>query len=49
LYRQAHAFARDAAAMALIDGSTGVDICQAYLILAVYPMPKKKFADDRSW
>ncbi|KAF7338357.1 Rab-GAP TBC domain-containing protein [Mycena venus] len=49
LYPKAHAFARDAAARALIDGSTGVDICQAYLILAVYPIPKKKFADDRSW
>ncbi|KAJ6547487.1 fungal-specific transcription factor domain-containing protein [Mycena capillaripes] len=49
LYSKAHAFARDAAAVALIDGSIGVDICQAYLILAVYPMPKRKFVDDRSW
>ncbi|KAJ7046707.1 hypothetical protein C8F04DRAFT_206845 [Mycena alexandri] len=49
LYPMAHAFARDAAAATLVDGSIGVDICQAYLILAVYPVPKKKFADDRSW
>ncbi|KAJ7685111.1 hypothetical protein DFH06DRAFT_29979 [Mycena polygramma] len=49
LYPKAHAFARDAAAIALIDESTSVDICQAYLILALYPVPKKKFADDRSW
>ncbi|KAJ7774748.1 fungal-specific transcription factor domain-containing protein [Mycena metata] len=49
LYPIAHAFARDAAAAALIDGSIGLDICQAYLILGVYPVPKKKFADDRSW
>ncbi|KAJ7172547.1 fungal-specific transcription factor domain-containing protein [Mycena filopes] len=49
LYPMAHAFAREAAAAALHDGSFGVDICQAYLILAVYPVPKKKFADDRSW
>ncbi|KAJ7709979.1 fungal-specific transcription factor domain-containing protein, partial [Mycena rosella] len=49
LYPKAHGFARDAASAALIDGSTGVDICQAYLILAVYPIPKKKFVDDRSW
>ncbi|KAK7014927.1 rab-GAP TBC domain-containing protein [Favolaschia claudopus] len=52
LYHQAHAFAREAAARALIDASIGVDVCQAYLILAVYPMPKQKrskFADDRSW
>ncbi|KAJ6596817.1 fungal-specific transcription factor domain-containing protein [Mycena vulgaris] len=49
LYPKAHGFARDAASAALIGGSTGVDICQAYLILAVYPIPKKKFVDDRSW
>ncbi|KAJ7452500.1 fungal-specific transcription factor domain-containing protein [Mycena galericulata] len=49
LYPIAHGFARDAAAVALIDGSIGVDICQAYLILAVYAVPKKKFVDDRSW
>ncbi|KAF8212315.1 hypothetical protein K438DRAFT_1566839 [Mycena galopus ATCC 62051] len=49
LYPSAHAFAREAAASALIDGSNGVDICQAYLILGVYPVPQKKFADDRSW
>jgi transcriptional regulatory protein LEU3 len=49
LYQKAHGFAREAAALALVDGSTGVDICQAYLILAVYPIPKKKFVDDRSW
>ncbi|KAJ7740684.1 fungal-specific transcription factor domain-containing protein [Mycena maculata] len=49
LYPMAHAFARDAAGVALTDGSMGVDICQAYLILAVYPVPKKKFVDDRSW
>ncbi|KAJ7470689.1 fungal-specific transcription factor domain-containing protein, partial [Mycena latifolia] len=49
LYPRAHGFARDAASAALIDGSTSVDICQAYLILAVYPIPKKKFVEDRSW
>ncbi|KAJ7063223.1 fungal-specific transcription factor domain-containing protein [Mycena amicta] len=49
LYSKAHDLARDAAATSLIDGSIGVDVCQAYLILAVYPTPKKKWADDRSW
>ncbi|KAJ7064990.1 hypothetical protein C8F01DRAFT_1021784 [Mycena amicta] len=49
LYSKAHDFARDAAATSLIDGSIGVDVCQAYLILAVYPTPKKKWADDRTW
>jgi hypothetical protein len=42
-------FARDAAGRALIDGSKSVDVCQAYLLMAVYPIPKKKWAEDRSW
>lgn len=42
-------FARDAAGRALIDGSKSVDVCQAYLLMAVYPVPKKKWMDDRSW
>ena len=42
-------FARDAAGRALIDGSKSVDVCQAYLLMAVYPVPKKKWAEDRSW
>ncbi|KAJ6630715.1 fungal-specific transcription factor domain-containing protein [Mycena sp. CBHHK59/15] len=49
LYQTAHSLARDAAAKALIDGSRSVDVCQAYLLLGVYPVPKKKFVDDRSW
>ncbi|KAJ7632544.1 fungal-specific transcription factor domain-containing protein [Roridomyces roridus] len=49
LYLVAHGLALEAAAVALIHGSIGLDICQAYLILAVYPLPRKKFADDRSW
>ncbi|KAG6854333.1 hypothetical protein C0991_008228 [Blastosporella zonata] len=42
-------FARDAAGRALIDGSKSVDVCQAYLLMAVYPVPKKKWTEDRSW
>lgn len=41
--------ARDAAGRALIDGSKSVDVCQAYLLMAVYPVPKKKWTEDRSW
>jgi len=49
LYLMAMNFARDAAGRALIDGSKSVDVCQAYLLMAVYPVPKKKWAEDRSW
>ncbi|KAG6911479.1 hypothetical protein DXG01_014553 [Tephrocybe rancida] len=49
MYLMAMEFARDAAGRALIDGSKSVDVCQAYLLMAVYPVPKKKWAEDRSW
>ncbi|KAF5365588.1 hypothetical protein D9758_003209 [Tetrapyrgos nigripes] len=49
LYYLAQEFARDAAGKALIEGSKSVSICQAYLLLAVYPVPKKKWTEDRSW
>lgn len=42
-------FARDAAGNALVDGNRGIDVCQAYLLMAVYPVPKKKWVEDRSW
>ena len=42
-------FARDAASQALIDPVKDVDTCQAFLILAVFPVPKKKWVEDRSW
>ena len=42
-------FARDAAGRSLIEGAKSVDVCQAYLLMAVYPVPKKKWAEDRSW
>jgi len=49
LYRIAHEFAQEAAAKSLIDDSKSVDVCQALLILGVYPLPKKKWVEDRSW
>ncbi|KAF8894525.1 fungal-specific transcription factor domain-containing protein [Infundibulicybe gibba] len=49
LYRRAINFSCDAASRALVDGSKAVDICQAYLLMAVYPVPKKNWAEDRSW
>lgn len=41
--------AYDEAASALVDGPKVVETVQAFLILAVYPVPKKKWSDDRSW
>ena len=41
-------FAEDAARKAL-NGPKNVDVCQAFLLLAVYPKPKKKWAEDNSW
>ncbi|KAJ4480604.1 fungal-specific transcription factor domain-containing protein [Lentinula edodes] len=49
LYSLAKDFAREAAGQALVDGAKKIDICQAYLLLGVYPSPKKKWAEDRSW
>ncbi|TFK76511.1 hypothetical protein BDN72DRAFT_831085 [Pluteus cervinus] len=49
LFDMAKDFARDAASRALIDGSKSLDVCQAYLLMAVYPVPKKKWAEDKSW
>ncbi|KAJ3979226.1 hypothetical protein F5890DRAFT_1003826, partial [Lentinula detonsa] len=49
LYSLARDFARDAAGKALVDGVKKIYICQPYLLLGVYPSPKKKWAEDRSW
>lgn len=49
LYPLAMNFAKDAAGKALTESAKRVDIVQAYLLLAVYPVPKKKWSDDRSW
>ncbi|KAK0483556.1 fungal-specific transcription factor domain-containing protein [Armillaria novae-zelandiae] len=49
LYYQAQDFARDAAGKALVDGTKSVDVCQAYLIMAVYAAPRKKWEEDRRW
>ncbi|EPQ58370.1 hypothetical protein GLOTRDRAFT_35883 [Gloeophyllum trabeum ATCC 11539] len=49
LYPLLMSFARDAAGRALVDASKAVETCQAYLLLAVYPKPRKRWAEDRSW
>ena len=49
LYSLAMDLARDATSRAFFDGGKSIDICQAYLLMAVYPVPKKKWLEDRSW
>ncbi|EKM82737.1 hypothetical protein AGABI1DRAFT_53161, partial [Agaricus bisporus var. burnettii JB137-S8] len=49
IYPLAMDFARDIAGQMLVDGSQSIDVCQAYLIMAVYPTPRKRWAEDRSW
>lgn len=49
LYSLTMKFARDAAGKALVDGLVSIDVCQAYLLMAVYPRPGKKWDKDRSW
>lgn len=41
--------ARDAAAEALVSGEKSVETVQGFLLLAVYPIPQKKWSDNRSW
>ncbi|KAF8921372.1 hypothetical protein CPB85DRAFT_1372495 [Mucidula mucida] len=49
LYSSAQDFARDASAKSLIEGPRTIDVCQAYLLMALYPPPKKKWEEDRRW
>lgn len=50
IYALAINLARDAAGDALTGkGGRTIEICQAYLITAVYPIPTKKWLEDRSW
>ncbi|KAL1756031.1 fungal-specific transcription factor domain-containing protein [Schizophyllum commune] len=49
MYELAIGFARTAAGNALVNGLKSVDACQAYLLLGMYPTPKRNYADDRSW
>ena len=42
-------YARLAAGTALIGGQKSVDIVHAYILLSLYPVPSRKWEDDRSW
>ncbi|KAJ3573975.1 hypothetical protein NP233_g2078 [Leucocoprinus birnbaumii] len=49
IYPLAMDFARDIAGQMLVEGNQSIDVCQAYLIMAVYPSPRKRWTEDRSW
>ncbi|KAI4522795.1 hypothetical protein K525DRAFT_222833 [Schizophyllum commune Loenen D] len=49
VYPQLMRFAHLAAGTALISGTKTVDMCHAFILLALYPMPTKRWEDDRSW
>ena len=49
LYNHAMKFARLAAGTALIGGQKSVEVVQAFLLLSLYPVPSRKWEDDRSW
>lgn len=40
---------RLSAGTALITGRKSVELVYAYLLLALYPVPCKRWQDDRSW
>jgi transcriptional regulatory protein LEU3 len=49
IYFLAMQFAKYEAGKALTEPSKSIDIVQGFLLLAVYPEPKRKWSDDRSW
>ncbi|KAG6888923.1 hypothetical protein C0995_004936 [Termitomyces sp. Mi166 len=49
LYTQAMQYAQHAAGMALIGGHKNVEMCSAYILLSLYPIPAKRWEDQRSW
>ncbi|KAJ7153988.1 hypothetical protein C8R43DRAFT_443959 [Mycena crocata] len=49
LYPRAMHFAQMAAGTALISGHKCVDLCQGYLLMAAYPVPARRWDEDRGW
>ncbi|KLO05022.1 hypothetical protein SCHPADRAFT_896598 [Schizopora paradoxa] len=49
IYAIAMHFAKHAASTALIDGWKSVELCQAYILMAVYAVPARRWEEDRSW
>ncbi|KAJ7650362.1 hypothetical protein FB45DRAFT_16338 [Roridomyces roridus] len=49
LYPQAMHFAQLAAGTALISGHKCVELCQGYILMSLYPMPARRWEEDRGW
>ncbi|GBE88352.1 hypothetical protein SCP_1301670 [Sparassis crispa] len=49
LYQQAMKYARLAAGTALIGGQKSVEVVEAYILLALYPVPVRRWEEDRCW
>ncbi|KDR76303.1 hypothetical protein GALMADRAFT_67889 [Galerina marginata CBS 339.88] len=49
LYAKCMHYAQLAAGTALIGGSKNVEMCCAYILLSLYPVPARKWEDQRSW
>lgn len=49
LYPQAMHYAQAAAAEALIGGVKNVEMASAYILLSLFPVPARRWDDDRSW
>ena len=49
LYARVMHYAQLAAGTALISGQKSVEMVQAYILLSLYPVPFRKWEDDRRW
>ncbi|KAJ7686068.1 hypothetical protein B0H17DRAFT_722358 [Mycena rosella] len=49
LYLQAMHFAQLAAGTALISGHKSVEYCQGYILMSLYPIPARRWEEDRVW
>jgi hypothetical protein len=49
LYADLMHYAQLAAGTALISGQKSIEVCQAYILLSLYPVPARRWEDDRGW
>ncbi|KAI0321788.1 hypothetical protein OF83DRAFT_189903 [Amylostereum chailletii] len=49
LYPTAMQYARQSAGAAFLGGDKRVEIVQAYILLSLYPIPARRWEDDRCW
>ncbi|KAF5359499.1 hypothetical protein D9756_003353 [Leucocoprinus leucothites] len=49
LYPQLMHYAQLAAGTALIGGTKNVEMCAAYILLSLYPVPTRRMTEQRSW